>query len=154
MHIHHVGKVSLPTQPPTVACKMKPRSEYVHVACTFLARLAPTCVLSQGLLKKISASELSRKFIKSALFGWVVAAANSPILLPGFFFLPFSLQFSGICEGTFMGNTISDTLDDCAEVKHVSKSPSMHLLYKPTAVVVLDTPVPVRSLKLSNIEPG
>ncbi len=25
---------------------------------------------------------------------------------------------------------------------------------KPTAVVVLDTPVPVRSLKLSNIEPG
>ncbi len=36
----------------------------VHV---FIARLAPTCVLGRCLVKKISASELSRNFVKSAL---------------------------------------------------------------------------------------
>ncbi len=39
---------------------------YVHI----FARLAPICMLSRCLLKKISASELSRKFIKSAFVGW------------------------------------------------------------------------------------
>ncbi len=55
------------TQPPTVACKMEVQSEYVCVARTFLHVLAPTCMPSRCLVTKISAPELSRKFIKSAL---------------------------------------------------------------------------------------
>ncbi len=38
-----------------------------HVACTFLHVLVPICVLSRYLSTKISGSELSRKFAKSAL---------------------------------------------------------------------------------------
>ncbi len=56
------------TQPPTVVCKMEAESEYVqHISCRFFARLAPICTLSRCLLTKFSASELRRKFIKSAL---------------------------------------------------------------------------------------
>ncbi len=56
------------TQPPTVACKMEAQSEYVHIAhtfffCTFGADLYAQSVI----IHKISASELSRRFIKSAL---------------------------------------------------------------------------------------
>ena len=50
-----------------VACKMEAQSEHVRVAYTFFARLAPTCMLSRCLITKISASELRRKLIKSAL---------------------------------------------------------------------------------------
>ncbi len=39
-------------------------------------------------------------------------------------------------------------------VSHIRKMLVVFCTIKPTAVVVLDTPVPVRSLKLSNIEPG
>ncbi len=62
------------TQPPTVVRKMEAQSEDVRVAYTFFARLAPTCMPGWRLLTKISASELSRKFIKSAFLvgreGW------------------------------------------------------------------------------------
>ncbi len=47
--------------------KMEALSEYVSIAYTFFARLAPICIHSRCLINKISASELSRKFIKSAL---------------------------------------------------------------------------------------
>ena len=43
-------------------------TQCIHVR---VARLAPTCMLSRCLLTKISASELSRKFIKSCIVGWV-----------------------------------------------------------------------------------
>ncbi len=47
--------------------KMEAQSEYVHVAYTFLHVLAPICYARSVLVNKISASELSRKSIKSAL---------------------------------------------------------------------------------------
>ncbi len=46
---------------------MEAQSEYVHVACTFFARSAPTCMLSRCFINKISASELRRKFINTLL---------------------------------------------------------------------------------------
>ncbi len=47
---------------------MEAQSEYVHIAYAVFARLAPICsMLSRCLLNKVSASELSRKFIKSVL---------------------------------------------------------------------------------------
>ncbi len=55
------------SQPATVVCKMEAQSEHVHIKCTFLRILAPIRMLSRCLVTKISASELSRKFIKSAL---------------------------------------------------------------------------------------
>ncbi len=55
-------------QPATVACKMEAQSECAHVAHTFFLHVcAPTRMLGWHLLTKISASELSRKSIKSAL---------------------------------------------------------------------------------------
>ena len=54
-------------QPPTVAYK-NGSSVGIRTCCIHIfACLAPICVLGRCLLKKISASELSRKFIKSAL---------------------------------------------------------------------------------------
>ncbi len=49
--------------------QMEAQLEYipVHIANTFFARSAPICKLSWCLLTKISASELSKKFNKSAL---------------------------------------------------------------------------------------
>ena len=47
--------------------KMEARSEYSHVACTFLHVWRPILHAQSMLIDKISASELSRKFIKSAL---------------------------------------------------------------------------------------
>ena len=46
---------------------MEGQSEHVHVACTFLARLASDLYAQSVLIDRISASELSRKPIKSAL---------------------------------------------------------------------------------------
>ena len=47
-----------------VACKMEARSEHVHVACTFLDRLAPICMLTRCLVTKLlhrnSVGSLSR----------------------------------------------------------------------------------------------
>ena len=56
------------TQPAmVVVCKMEVQLKYTHIAYLFFARLAPICMLSRVPIIKISASELSRKFIKSAL---------------------------------------------------------------------------------------
>ena len=55
------------TQPPTVACKLEARLEYMHVAYMFFARFVQICMLSRGLSMKISVSELRKNFIKSAL---------------------------------------------------------------------------------------
>ncbi len=47
---------------------MEAQLEYVRTHCMHVfARLALICVLSRVLTNKISASELSRKFIKGAL---------------------------------------------------------------------------------------
>ncbi len=47
----------LPTQPAAVVLKMEAQLEYVHVARTFLPRLAPICMPSRCFIDKISASE-------------------------------------------------------------------------------------------------
>ena len=58
----------LRTQPATVARKTEARLEHVHVAHTCFSHVsAPTCTLGRCLAAKISASELSRKIVKSAL---------------------------------------------------------------------------------------
>ena len=71
------------TQPPTVVCKngssVGMRTRCVRVFFGTFWR--PICMLSRLLSNKISASELRRKFIKSALLvGWVanllIAACN------------------------------------------------------------------------------
>ncbi len=46
---------------------MEARPEYVDIAYLLFARLAPICDARSVLINKISASELRRKFIKSAL---------------------------------------------------------------------------------------
>ncbi len=51
----------------TVACKMEAQLEYVHIACTFSHVWSRFVMLGRCLPRKISASELRRKFIKSAL---------------------------------------------------------------------------------------
>ncbi len=65
--VYDVFFSAIGAQPPTVACKMEARLEYIHIAHTFCARVAPICTLGRCLLTKISASELSRKFAKGAL---------------------------------------------------------------------------------------
>ena len=56
-----------PNQQWHVACKME-SSGGIYSHCTHIfACLAPICMISRWLVNKISASELSRKFIKSAL---------------------------------------------------------------------------------------
>ena len=55
-------------QLPTVACKIKAQSEHGHVAYTFFWHVWRRFVmLIRCSLTKISASEISRKFIKSVL---------------------------------------------------------------------------------------
>ena len=50
---------------------MEAQLEYIHDAYTFFACLAPDLYAQSVLIKKNSASELKRKFIKSALLvGW------------------------------------------------------------------------------------
>ena len=46
---------------------MEPQSEHVHVAHTFFARFGADLYAQSVLISKISAPELSQKFIKSAL---------------------------------------------------------------------------------------
>ena len=46
---------------------MEAQSEYVHVAYTFFARLGADLRAQSVPINKISASELTRKFIKGAL---------------------------------------------------------------------------------------
>ena len=64
-----VARISMKggTQPPTAVGKMEAQSEHAHIAYTFLHVWAPICMLSRCLVTKISASELRRKSIKSAL---------------------------------------------------------------------------------------
>ncbi len=58
---------------------MEAQSEYILIACTSFARLAPICMLSRCLLNKFSASELRRKFIKSAfVVGWAALLVPHP----------------------------------------------------------------------------
>ena len=54
-----------PTQPPTVVCKMEAQLNYIHIAYTFFCTFGAD--LHAQLINKISASELSRKFIKSVM---------------------------------------------------------------------------------------
>ncbi len=54
-------------QPPTVACKTETQFEYVTRCIHVFARLVADSFAQSVLSNKISASELSRKFIKSAL---------------------------------------------------------------------------------------
>ena len=50
---------------------MEAQLEHVHVAYTFFARLVPICNARSVIISNISASELSRKFVESALLvGW------------------------------------------------------------------------------------
>ncbi len=56
----------LASQPATVACKMEAQSEYVRVAHTFFAHFSADLYAQSVISYKISASELRRKFIKSA----------------------------------------------------------------------------------------
>ena len=72
----------------SVARKMEARSEHAHVACTSLHVPHPICMLSRCLSTKISASELSRKFIKSVgcWLGVVLRASRSECFWTCFFF--------------------------------------------------------------------
>ena len=61
------------TQPATVARKVEAQSEHVHVAYALLHVLAPILYARSVFSDKISASEPSRKVIKSPLLtGWVI----------------------------------------------------------------------------------
>ena len=55
------------TQPAMVVCKMEAQSEYVTRCTHVFARLGTDSHAQSVLIDKISASELRRKFIKSAL---------------------------------------------------------------------------------------
>ncbi len=57
------------SQPPTVVCKMESQLKYIRTHCIHVfARLTPICTYAQlVIINNISTSELSRKFIKSAL---------------------------------------------------------------------------------------
>ena len=60
---------------------MGAQSEYVHVAHTFLAHLAPLLYAQSVLRNKISASELRRKFMKSALLVGTTHSICGPLNL-------------------------------------------------------------------------
>ncbi len=55
------------SQPPMVECKMEAQSEYVHIPCTYFRTFGADLYAQSVIINKISASELSQKFIKSAL---------------------------------------------------------------------------------------
>ncbi len=64
-----------------MAGKTEAQSEYIHVARTSLHVWAPICMLGRCFISKISASDLSRKSIKSALLvglGAQPSAASCP----------------------------------------------------------------------------
>ncbi len=65
---------------------MEAQLEYVHVTCMFFARLDADLYAQSVRIDNISASELRRKFIKSALLvGHVVAAEGRRRQKPHFF---------------------------------------------------------------------
>ncbi len=66
-------------QPATVACKMAAQSEYVHVACTFFCMFDADLHAQTVRSDKISASELSPKFIKSVLLVGVLAPNQAAV---------------------------------------------------------------------------
>ncbi len=73
---HRVGGATTPlpttsAQPPRVACKVGAQSEHAHVARTFFATFGADLHAPSVIGSEISASELRRKFIESALLvGW------------------------------------------------------------------------------------
>ena len=67
-----------PSQPPTVACKIEAQLEYIQAAYTLLHVLSPIGMLCRCLSNKISASELSRKFIKIALLAGFLPTPPPP----------------------------------------------------------------------------
>ncbi len=70
------------TQPSTVVCKMEAWLEYAHIACTRFCLFGVDLYAQSLLSKKISASEFSRKFIKSALLaGKTLAHMHTPVQL-------------------------------------------------------------------------
>ncbi len=77
------------TQPPTAACKMETQSEHARIAYTFPHVLRRFCMLGRCLPTKISASELCRKFIRSAL---LVGDGLSRYQNPHYVLLPLSLS--------------------------------------------------------------
>ncbi len=79
-HSYPPAHFSMPSQPPpTVACKMEAQLDTLHTCfCTFGIDLRDQSAIND----KISASELSRKFIKRVLF--------KSALLVGFFFFFYS----------------------------------------------------------------
>ena len=58
---------SCSTQPPTVVCKMEAQLEYIHNAYTFFCTFGADLYAQSVFINKISALELSWKFIKGAL---------------------------------------------------------------------------------------
>ena len=71
---------------------MEAQPEYVHVARTFFARSAPICYAQSVLINKVSASEVSRKFTKSALLVGYSAPYGRKLFL--FFFFPLARIWS------------------------------------------------------------
>ena len=60
---------------------MEAQSEHVHVTCTFFALFGTDLHAQSVLSDKISASELRRKFMKSAFLVGEVLLLRSPILV-------------------------------------------------------------------------
>ena len=58
-------------QPPTVACKMEAQLGHAHILCTCFCTYGADLYVQSAHSNKISASELGRKFIKSALRCWL-----------------------------------------------------------------------------------
>ncbi len=68
LHKRADRQYSSTTQPPTVVCKLEAQLEYIRTHFTHVfARLVLICMLSGCLLAKVSASEISRNFIRSVL---------------------------------------------------------------------------------------
>ena len=90
----------LSTQPPTVVCKVD-------------SRFCTTCMLSRCLVTKVSASELSRKFIKSALLVGRVRDGGACVGISG--------DWNVACRSrlpTFLFSlSVSETVSDCTPVK-------------------------------------
>ncbi len=66
--------LSLLPQPPTVACKMEAQSEYVHIAYTLCARMAPICMLRRCLSTKFLHRSSVGTLLR-VLVGWVCTYA-------------------------------------------------------------------------------
>ncbi len=83
-----IAEFTVGTQPATVVCKIKAQLEYAHLACTFLPRFGADLYAQLVLINKISALELRRKCIKSALsVGLCFFFVSFPFLPVSFFSL-------------------------------------------------------------------